>query len=136
KEWETRAQDLAKAERALVDIRDRGTLAIRTLDPPARPNKPSGPGALLLALVGLVVGAGAGVGVAITLDAMDRSFREVEAVSEFLGVPTMGAIHAIRTPTETAALRGASRRKTAMLLLLAVIAGVVLVVALLGNSQT
>jgi capsular polysaccharide biosynthesis protein len=136
KEWETRAQDLAKAERALVDIRDRGTLAIRTLDPPTRPNRPSGPGALLLALVGFVVGAGAGVGVAVTLDAMDRSFREVDAVSEFLGVPTMGAIHAIRTPSEAAALRGAGRRKYAVLVLLAAVAGVLLLVALLGSSQT
>ena len=104
-----------------------------SLDAPAKPRSPAGPGALVLALAGLVVGAGVGLGVAFALDAMDRSFREVDAVSQFLGIPAMGAIQIIQTPSEAAQSRGVKRRRTAVLAALAVVALLVFAVALLGD---
>jgi uncharacterized protein involved in exopolysaccharide biosynthesis len=120
---------LTKAEQEIDNLRRQGTLQIRQLDPPVRPRKPSGPGPLVLALAGLLVGLAVGVGTAALLDATDRSFREVDPVADFLGVPTMGAIHLIQTTAEVRERRRTRRRRVAALGVLAVVAGASVAIA-------
>jgi capsular polysaccharide biosynthesis protein len=134
-ELDTRAAALSKAENDLEALRAHGTLSISVTEEPRRPDSPSGPGAALLAFAGLAAGALAGAIAAVSRDRMDRSFRETEAVSAFLGVPTLGAVDVIRSAAETAELRKSRRRASAAVTALAVFACLVFVAALLGGSH-
>ncbi len=128
-----RSDELTKVRNHLDTLRNQRHLIINVTNPPVPPRSPAGPGALVIALAGLVAGAGVGAGLAYALHVLDHSFREVDVVSEFLGVPTMGAIHLIQTPPEAAVRRARRRRGVAMLGILAVIAGGTLALALVGN---
>jgi uncharacterized protein involved in exopolysaccharide biosynthesis len=108
-----RTKELAQAEARLRDIANERQLSFRVAGAPAAPGRPSGPAPALLALGGLVLGAGAGIALAWTLDAKDRSFRDVETVSEFVGVPSLGAIGRIETPDEAARRRAQTLRTAA-----------------------
>jgi len=122
KAYETRAQALLAAETTLADLRARGALAVRSIDPQTRPSRPSGPGALALALAGLVLGAGLGVSVAVGKAATDPSFHRAESVSDFLGVPSLGAVGVIQTPSEVGERLALRRRRIAMLCALGLVA--------------
>lgn len=130
-----RTAELAKAESALQALRDRGSLTVRLAGEPRRPDAPSGPGALVLALAGLGIGAIAGVAAALVRDRMDHSFRDVDAVAGFLGVPTLGAVDVIETPAESAARRAKARRSRTAVTSLGIAAGLVLALAVFGSLQ-
>jgi hypothetical protein len=74
----------------------------------------------------------AGAAVAITKNGMDKSFREIELVAPFLGVPTLGAIESIETADELARRATGERRRTTVLVALGLIASAGLVLALTG----
>ena len=111
-------RDLMDARDHLKHLRNERVLRFRTLDAPLAPRHPSGPPPLLLALAGLFVGLGAGAGLAYLMDMTDHSFRDVDDVSAYLSVPTLGAVHVILTPDE---LKRRSRRKWRWLAFLAVL---------------
>lgn len=104
---------LSKAEARLEQLDSERQLSFETVDAPLPPRGPAGPSPLLFAFAGVVIGGGAGLGVAWILEIQDHSFREVDAVAGFLGVPSLGAIHMIETPSEAAEARTKSSRKLA-----------------------
>lgn len=74
--------------------------------PPTRPTKNTAPSIVLL---GLLIGLGVGVGIALLADQLDPRFRYPEQVSQGLGLPILGTIPEIRrakgmrsTPEEAA----------------------------------
>jgi hypothetical protein len=135
-EWDARAAARADADRDLERARGRGTLSVRELVAPVRPDAPDGAPALAFVGAGVAIGALAGLLAAFAADGMDRSFREVDAVARFLGAPTMGAIPTIRTPAEEAARRKVRRKRVALLAGLAVVAAVAAALAAVGDAHT
>lgn len=79
------------------------------IDPPRVPLAPFKPNRLLAALVGLILGLGAGIGGVFAIEFFDKSFIDVQDAKEFLGVPLLGAISKITTIDEIR--REASRRR-------------------------
>src|SRR3989338_8602174 len=67
------------------------------LDPPRIPLKPFQPNIPFVALIGLFLGAVAGVGLVIGAEFLDKSFIDVEDAKNLLGVPLLGAISKIST---------------------------------------
>lgn len=124
---------LQDAKTHLENLRKERVLRFRTLDAPQAPRHPAGPGPLLIALAGLVVGLGSGAGIAYLLDLTDHSFRNVEDVSEYLSIPTLGAVHVILTPDELARRRSRKWRRLALLAVLGLAAAAALGVALAGG---
>ena len=104
-----------QAETEVVSrLRDQEQItSVRVVDralPPPEPYKPSLKKNLLM---GFVVGAGLGVGLAFLLSNLDRSLRTPEQVEQFLQLPALGVIPAIG-PIDTAdrsKLRGVFRRR-------------------------
>ena len=135
KRFEEAEAEHSEARDKLQDVRNQRQLRFDIIEAPARPDKPSGPGALLIALMGLAVGAAAGVGMAYVLDSMDQSFREVDDASMYLGAPTLGAIHKIMTPSELSKVRRKKILVALALLVLACVAGAAVATALLGDPQ-
>ena len=145
---ERMARDVTVARQTLEERQNRHTLAreqlqvvlsqrqleFNTIDPPTRPKGPSGPGALLIAFLGLAVGIAGGVGLAYVLDTTDHSFREVDQVTSYLGLPSLGAIHVIRTPAEEAARTRRGRQIAAAFVVVALVAIALLGVAMLGGG--
>jgi uncharacterized protein involved in exopolysaccharide biosynthesis len=68
------------------------------LDPARVPLEPFKPNRAFAALVGLFVGAMAGVGLIFASEFLDKSFIDVEDAKEYLGVALFGAISKINTP--------------------------------------
>jgi hypothetical protein len=108
--FDARAAEQRAAQEKLDQIRLLGTLVVRGAEDPLRPESPTGPSAVLLAFSGLAVGLAAGLARALSRERADRSFRTAEAVSAVVGVPMLGAIDVIRTPSEEAAKRSRERR--------------------------
>ncbi len=133
--YETRSQEFTKAEAVLSDARARGSLSVRMVAPAERPTKPSGPGPVVFALAGLVVGAVAGAAAAAARATADRSFHDVDAVAAFLGVPVLGAVQMIRTPAETARRLAARRRRVAVLTALGAVAAAATLYAAAGGGD-
>ncbi len=131
--YEDRQNDHSNAQDQLMALRNQRTLTVDTVDPATRPTSPTGPSAILIALMGLAVGVGAGAGLALVLDTMDSSFREVDQVSSYLGVPALGAIHMIRTPTEEAAKVRRARQIQIGLVLLGLAGVGLLMFAMFGD---
>jgi polysaccharide biosynthesis transport protein len=67
---------------------------VETALPPAAPFKPSYP---KNALFGLLAGLASGVGLAMTLDSLDRSLRSPEQAARFLRLPVLGVIPPAQT---------------------------------------
>ena len=68
------------------------------LDPPRVPLEPFKPNKVLVALMGLFCGCGAGVGLVFLSEFVDKSFIDVEEAKDYLGVALFGAISKINTP--------------------------------------
>ena len=107
---DARAGEQRAAQEKLDQIRALGTLVVRGAEDPLRPESPSGPSAVVLAFSGLAAGLAAGFARALTRERKDRSFRTAEAVSAVVGVPMLGAVDVIRTPSEEAAKLSRERR--------------------------
>lgn len=130
----TQARDAAQS--ALEAARARGSLVVRAVAAPAGPARPSGPGALVLSLGGLLLGALGGAAAALAADRADKSFRDAASVASFMGVPTLGAVEPIRTAAEEAQLRAANRRAKTAMTGFAVAVGIVFCLALIGDVGT
>lgn len=119
---ESRRTGLAAAEARLAEIeRDQG-LSFTVVEPPLRPDAPAGPGPVLYALGGLVLGAGIGLAAAAALDRADRSLRDVDVAADVLGVPSLGAIDRIVTAADAAADRAMRLRRAVAVGALAAVA--------------
>jgi uncharacterized protein involved in exopolysaccharide biosynthesis len=70
----------------------------KIIDPPRIPLRPFKPNKVLIAFVGLFLGAVSGVGLVLATEFMDKSFIDVEEAKEYLGVALFGAISKINTP--------------------------------------
>jgi len=68
---------------------------VRVVDRAQPPESRFRPSYKLNGLLGLLAGAGAGILLVFFLEYMDRTFRTPEEVRRFLGLPTLGAIHAV-----------------------------------------
>ncbi|MCK5081628.1 MAG: hypothetical protein KAR31_01855, partial [Candidatus Omnitrophica bacterium] len=68
------------------------------LDPPRVPLEPFKPNKILVALMGLLCGCAAGVGLVFLSEVVDKSFIDVEEAKDYLGVALFGAISKINTP--------------------------------------
>ena len=62
-----------------------------------RPGKPFKPNRLAIALVGIIMGLGVGVGLAAVLEFSDTSFRNAEALARYTGLPVLTVIPKIVT---------------------------------------
>ena len=107
-DWRSGEQKTAQDK--LDQIRVLGTLVVRGADDPVRPDAPTGPSPVVLAFSGLAAGLAAGLVRAMARERSDRSFRAAEAVSAVVGVPMLGAVDVIRTPSEEAAKHARERR--------------------------
>ena len=67
------------------------------LDPPRVPFEPSKPNKILVAFLGLLIGAVLGFGLVVSMEFLDKSFIDVEDAKHYLGQPLLGAISKITT---------------------------------------
>ena len=75
-------------------------------------------GALVISVMGLVLGLGVGVGTVLTLDLLDSSIRSDRDISDLLGLPVLGTIDKIETPAERVKARRTARAATVGILAL------------------
>lgn len=94
------------------------------VDPPRIPLKPFKPNQILVAVVGLFLGAVAGVGLVLASEFLDKSFIDVEEAKEYLGVALFGAISKIHTPQSIRR----EKEKKRWLYGLTLVAGVIMVI--------
>jgi len=102
-EQEEAAKDERLAQRA------ENALIFEVLDPPTYPDKPDLPNQLAIALMGLVLGLGAGTGTVLLLDLSNHSFRSAREIPEFLEIPVLGTIARIETPAQRIKARRKAR---------------------------
>ncbi len=95
------------------------------VDPPRLPLKPAKPNKPLVILMGLLLGAGSGIGLIFGLEFMDQSILDVEDAKKTLGLPILGAIS--RITTQEAVNKERSRRS--FLITIGAIAALVLIIA-------
>jgi polysaccharide chain length determinant protein (PEP-CTERM system associated) len=96
---------LARRESLQVAGQARNTadrVRLEVVDPPTVPQNPSGPNRLLFASIVLVVGLGAGGGLALLMVLLDRGFYTIHDLRQ-LGLPVLGAISSV-TPRARQAL--------------------------------
>ena len=78
-----------QAEESADDIR------VRVIDPPREPTSPSGPNRPLFLTAALVVGVGAGLGVAFLLSQLMPTFDSRRALQQAVNVPVLGTVSEI-----------------------------------------
>lgn len=131
---DARTAEMRSAQEKLDSIRVLGTLMVRGAEDPQRPERPTGPTPVVLAFGGLAAGLAAGFAMSMSRERRDRSFRTAEAVSAVVGVPVLGAIDAIRTPSEEAAKRSRERRGRVAFMVAVVGAVAVFAAAVVGGE--
>lgn len=80
----------------------------RMIDPPNLPTRPFKPDLAKMFTMAVMLGLGAGLGLTFVLEYLDRSFKDVEELEEFLGVGVLAALPLVKTERELAQAR---RRK-------------------------
>lgn len=118
------SQDLQAKSMLNLERRQKGS-QFKIVDPARFPEKPSEPDFLKIMLVALAGSMAVGVGVVISIDFLDGSFRDPEDAGIYLGIPVLSTIQYIDTPGE--------KRKRLYLssgVILALFTGVVMVVGL------
>ncbi|MGN5374176.1 hypothetical protein [Sphingomonas hankookensis] len=78
---------------------DTDAVKFSVIDPPTQPRAPTAPNRPLLLLGVLVVGIGAGVGVAFALSRLRTSFATAARLEKVSGMPVLGAISEVVTDT-------------------------------------
>jgi len=81
-----------EAEKARQGVR------FRVVDPPRMPNKPSGPKRLLLTILVLGAGLGAGVGLAFLLSQLWPTFDSRRSLMEGTNLPVLGSVSMVLSP--------------------------------------
>lgn len=81
----------------------------RVISPPVKPQNPVAPNRFLLNVAVLLLGIGAGVGIAFALGQFSGRFLSMEQLKEAFELPILGAITTVRTGPD----RVATRRSTA-----------------------
>ena len=131
---DARSAEQRTGQEKLDQIKVLGTLMVRGAEDPLRPEAPTGPSAVVLAFSGLAAGLAAGFARALSREGKDKSFRSAESVSAVVGVPMLGAIDVIRTPSEEAAKRSRERRGRVVLMCAVVGAVAVFAAAAFGGE--
>jgi len=73
-----------------MELQDK-TTTFRVVDPAILPSKPVSPNRLMLMLMGVFLGLGAGMGLTIALDFLDHSVRHVDTLKN-LGLPILAVV--------------------------------------------
>jgi polysaccharide biosynthesis transport protein len=79
-----------------------GSVQFRVIQPPSTPTAPTAPNRPLLLLGVLVLGIGAGVGVAFALGQLRGSFSTAARLEKALGLPVAGSISQLRSTAQVA----------------------------------
>ncbi|NWK95579.1 chain-length determining protein [Sphingobium lactosutens] len=105
-----------------------GSVQFRVIQPPSAPTAPSAPNRPLLLLGVLIVGIGAGIGVAFALGQLKGTFPTAARLEKAVGLPVAGSISQMRNAAQTAVEKqrlkwfaGASGGLAAVCLLLIVV---------------
>lgn len=101
------------------------------LDPPRLPLQPIKPKKPLVVLMGLFLGAAAGVGLVFAREFMDQSFSDIEDAKHNLHLPVLGAISRITTQEES----DKEKRHKRVLITISIIIGIVLIIAVMLFSM-
>ncbi len=86
---------------------------LRVVDAPDLARRPSRPRILLMALIAIIAGVGAGLGVAVSLVAMDRTIKTPENVEDELGVTCLGLLPMLDLRGGSGYGRGRRRQRVA-----------------------
>lgn len=81
------------------------TILFKVMEFPARPHRPVFPSGVHLILIGLLLGAAAGIGAIYATEMLDRSFRSEEDLRETLGIPVLGSVVDILTERDRQRIR-------------------------------
>ena len=81
-----------EARVALGLEKDQKSEHFTVVEPPLLPDKPAKPNRLAIILIGIVLGAGAGVGTAALLEFSDQSIRSAEGLTQATSFPVLGVI--------------------------------------------
>ncbi|SDB57927.1 polysaccharide chain length determinant protein, PEP-CTERM locus subfamily [Desulfonatronum thiosulfatophilum] len=79
-----------------MELQDK-TTTFRIVDPAILPTNPSSPNRLMIILLGMLGGLGAGVGMSLGLNYLDRSVRHVDTLKE-LGLPVLAVVPEMLNP--------------------------------------
>lgn len=101
----------------------------RVLEPAYAPPDPTSPNRRLIILLGLLFGAGAGVGLALLLDSVDSSYHDPRSLQAALRLPVLASIPAILLDPDRAKIR---RRNIRDAFAAVALGGFVLASALVG----
>lgn len=86
------------------------SITFRVIDPPGIPSAPASPNRPLLFIGVLLVGVGAGVGVAFVMGQLTNSFSTAIRLEKVAGVPVLGSISEARTSRQILQDKLATRR--------------------------
>jgi len=111
--------------------KDQGT-RFRILDYARKSSASAKSNKLKVSLLGLLVGGGLGLGLAVLTDQMDTSFKDVEDASSFLDIPIIGTIPVINTTAE----RAREKKKEALGWMIVAVLVILLGAALIVTSLT
>jgi len=75
------------------------------IDPPTLPEEPKSPNRLAIMFLGIILAAGAGLGVGFLLEATDQSIRSGKTLGSLMGIAPLVTIPYIETPDEKEAKR-------------------------------
>jgi polysaccharide chain length determinant protein (PEP-CTERM system associated) len=79
----------------------------RVIDPPLKPDRPVAPNRTLINFVVLLLGIGAGVGVALGINLIQDRFMDVEKLTESFSIPIIGTVSECDSATDLAQNRRA-----------------------------
>jgi polysaccharide chain length determinant protein (PEP-CTERM system associated) len=103
-----------------MDLETSDRVMFQTIDPPQIAQEPSSPNRILLILGVLVVGLGAGVGVAFVLSQLHSTFSTESKLSDVYGFPVIGSVSIISTDKD------AKKRKKSLTIFLSLLIGLLL----------